>query len=117
MPGFVLMEFLAVFEDISAAFSGCTVNLIPVTIREKPVYTFPRNAGTENEIQMSMQGFTFITDFITEAVSTLDRFTTGGLIELSHRRGTPWFEVWNSGKGKCREIPIESIRQYFTHEQ
>lgn len=44
--------------------------------------------------------------------------TSGDLVNITHKHGSPWYNVWNMkfGSGKFRTIPPESIRDYFvTH--
>lgn len=51
--------------------------------------------------------------FLDGLIRAMEPYSGGQLVELTHKMGTPWSQVWGKGEGRFGIIPTEMIRQYF----
>ncbi|QCE34396.1 DUF4065 domain-containing protein [Acetobacteraceae bacterium] len=52
-------------------------------------------------------------DIIKEIYKTYGDLTGGQLVSLTHKKGTPWSEVFNNGAGQWDIIPDDLIQRHY----
>lgn len=57
-----------------------------------------------------------IIDCIDKVISKYGEKTGGQLIELTHKKGSPWDKIYDNGRGYHQEIPNQLIKEYANHE-
>lgn len=55
-------------------------------------------------------------DCIDTVIKKYGKKSGGQLIDLTHKKGSPWDKIYNDGKGYGDEIPSKLIREYAIHE-
>ena len=51
---------------------------------------------------------------IDQVVQAYGEFHAFSLSARTHQQGTPWFQIWDNGRGKYRPIPNDLIKGHFT---
>lgn len=118
MQGFSFVKFgLPCFDDDIEAWTYGPV--IPEVYLQRKIHgdaylpdSAPENFSSHSVSPQYAEPFGKLVDDYLDWSKNL---TSGNLVDITHRYGSPWYNVWNMkfGAGKFRVIPPESIRDYF----